>query len=172
MNQRKRYTVQEMNEYVTNKLEERGVRLTDIAVIVYMLEQPYTPDIKVKDCIEHVKGVLEKREVLHAVLTGIALDEFAEKELLPEPLQSLVETDDELFGIDEILPLSIINMYGCSGLTTFGNLVKEKVGVIMKLDSMGEGKTNTFLKDLIAGIAAVTASKLAHIRKDMEEQAI
>ena len=58
------------------------------------------------------RAVLNKREIVHAVLTGIALDQLAEKKLLPEPLQYLVETDEPLYGIDEIIPLSIVNVYG------------------------------------------------------------
>lgn len=169
MTQNKRYTTKEMNEYVLKKLNERGVRLVDIAVIVYTLQQPYSPDITVKECLRHVEGVLEKRETLHALLTGIALDELAEKKMLPEPLQFLVETDEGLFGIDEILALSIVNLYGSISFTTFGYLDKDKIGIIKELDSKVGGKTHTFLDDLVAAIAAAAASKLAHNERDKEE---
>lgn len=68
----------------------------------------------------------QKREIVHAILTGIALDEIAEKKLLPEPLQSIVESDEGLYGIDEILPLSIVNVYGTIGLTNYGFWTRRK----------------------------------------------
>lgn len=170
MGERRAYTTEEMNEYVINKLKERGVCLGDIAEIVHTLQLPYTPNITIDECLGHVNDVLNKRETLYALLTGIALDELAEKELLPEPLQHLVETDEGLFGVDEILTLSIVNMYGSIGLTTFGYLDKNKIGIIHDLDSSKGGTVNTFLDDLIAGVAAAAASKLAHSQRDFMEK--
>lgn len=169
MSERRAYTTAEMNKYVIDKLEKRGVCLIEIAKIVHILQSPYTPHITVEDCLPHVRDVLNKRETLYALLTGIALDELAEKQLLPEPLQYLVETDEGLFGIDEILTLSIVNMYGSIGLTTFGYLDKNKIGIIHELDSSKGGTVNTFLDDLVAGVAAAAASKLAHSQRDEEE---
>lgn len=166
----KQHTAKEMKEYVINKLAERGVRLTDIAVIVYTLQQQYSPEITIEECLGHVDGVLNKREILHTLLTGLALDELAEQKGLPQPLQHLVETDEGLFGIDEILALSIVNVYGSIALTSFGYLDKHKIGIIKELDSQIGGKTNTFLDDLVGAIAAAASSKLAHSQRDKEER--
>ena len=70
------------------KLGNRGVNLEDIGKIVLELQREYLPDLTLEECTSHVKHVLRKREVAHAVITGIALDELAEKKLLPEPLQT------------------------------------------------------------------------------------
>ena len=91
---------------------------------------------------------------------------MAEKKLLPEPLQTIVESDEGLFGIDEIIPLSIVNVYGTIGLTNYGYLDKEKLGVISKLDKMKNGSVHTFLDDLVAAIAAAAASRIAHSKSD------
>ena len=53
--------------------------------------------------------VLSKREVQNAVMTGIELDVKAEKRELSEPLQSIMERDEGLYGIDEVLTFSITN---------------------------------------------------------------
>lgn len=143
-------------------LNNRGVTTGDIAELVMKLQAPYNPDISLEVCCENVDAVLKKREVAHAVLTGVALDELAEKKQLPEPIQSIIDTDEGLYGIDEILPLSIVNLYGTIGLTSYGFLDKEKIGIIKELDTKKEGKVNTFLDDLVAGIASAAASRYAH----------
>ena len=98
-----------------------------------------------------------------AKVKGI-LDEFAEKKLLPEPLQTIVETDDGLFGIDEVLPLSIVNVYGSIGLTNFGYLDKTKYGIIKELDEGKKNGVNTFLDDIVAALASAAAARIAHSR--------
>ena len=108
---------------------------------------------------------MRKREVCHAVLTSIALDELAEKKLLPQPLQSIVESDDGLYGIDEVIPLSIVNVYGTIGLTNFGYLDKKKIGIIKALDEGKANGVNTFLDDIVAGLASAAASRIAHSRE-------
>lgn len=162
----KKYTMKEMNKIAIEMIERRGVELEDIADLVWNLQIKYYPDLTREICLENIHAVLKKRETVHAVLTGIALDEIAEKKGLPEPLQSIVESDAGLFGIDEIIPLSIVNVYGSIGLTNYGYLDKEKVGILKELDEMKGGKVHTFLDDLIAAIAAAAASRIAHSRED------
>ncbi len=155
-------SMKELYEKSIEVLNERGVTLADIAELVKRLQEPYNPDIKLEVCYQNVDAVLKKREVAHAILTGIALDQLAEKKELPEPIQSIIDTDEGLYGIDEIIPLSIVNLYGTIGLTSYGFLDKEKIGIIKKLDTKKDGKVNTFLDDLVAGIAAAAASRYAH----------
>jgi phosphatidylglycerophosphatase A len=143
-------------------LNDRGVTIEDIAILVKKLQKPYNPDIKLEDCIENVDHVLKKREVAHAILTGVAIDELAERKELPEPIQSIIDTDEGLYGIDEIIPLSIVNLYGTIGLTSYGYLDKAKSGIIKELDTKKDGRVNTFLDDLVAGVAAAAASRYAH----------
>lgn len=146
-------------------LNNRGVTVKDIAKLVRDLQKPYNPEINLEICSENVEAVLKKREVAHAILTGIALDELAEKEMLPEPIQSIIDSDEGLYGIDEILPLSIVNLYGTIGLTSYGFLDKEKIGIIKDLDNRKNGEVNTFLDDLVAAVASAAASRYAHGRK-------
>ncbi|MGV8145680.1 MAG: phosphatidylglycerophosphatase A [Alkaliphilus sp.] len=150
-----------MHELVISMLENRGVTLKDMAVLVLEMQQKYVPltnDI----ALEHVKKVLEKREVQNAILTGIAIDKAAEADMLDEPLLSILKNDDALYGIDEILALSITNIYGTIGLTNFGYLDKAKPGILSKLDSKSTGRVNTFLDDIVAAIVAAACSRIAH----------
>ncbi|HEY8450191.1 MAG TPA: phosphatidylglycerophosphatase A, partial [Bacillota bacterium] len=114
-------------------------------------------------CIESVEAVIAKREVQHVLLTGIALDMAAEAGTLPEPLLTILRQDDLLYGVDEVLALGITNVYGSIGLTNFGYLDKQKLGIIGRLNNRVEpGRVHTFLDDLVSGIAAAAAARLAH----------
>ena len=151
-------------EIITKRFLERGVNLEDIAKITYDLQIKYIPQLTLDLCIEHVKKVMMKREVQHAALTGLELDRLAEEDLLEEPLKSMLLNDYSLYGIDEIMALSIVNVYGSIGFTNFGYVDKMKYGIIKKLDDEGK-KTNkcyTFLDDIVGAIAAAAASSLAH----------
>ncbi len=160
---------QVVKESALNRLKERGVTLEEIAKIVYELQVVYNPDLDMSLCRESVEAVLEKREVQHAILVGIELDMLAEKGMLSQPLQSIVETDEGLFGCDETLALGSVFGYGSIAVTTFGYLDKEKKGIIQKLNEKNSQSIHTFLDDIVASIAASAASRLAHRLRDDEE---
>ncbi len=149
-----------MKNFVIQLMSDRGVALQDIAQLVHTLQSSYGV-LSLEDCLDSVDKVLAKREVQHAILTGVVLDMYAENKLLPEPLQKILENDESLYGIDEILALSITNVYGSIGLTNFGYLDKEKIGILEKLNN-SEDQVHTFLDDLVAGIAAAASARIAH----------
>lgn len=151
-----------MQQEIIKMLDERGVTLTSIARLVLNLQQPYNDKLTLEECLHSVEKVLEKREVQNAMLTGITLDIYAEKGLLPEPLQGILSRDEALYGIDEILALSITNIYGSIGFTNFGYLDKVKSGILKNINTKQEGVVNTFLDDLVAAVAAAAAARLAH----------
>uniref|UniRef100_UPI00387340BE phosphatidylglycerophosphatase A family protein n=1 Tax=Caldinitratiruptor microaerophilus TaxID=671077 RepID=UPI00387340BE len=149
-------------EAAVSLLNERGVPPIEIARVVLEIQKGYFSDLTLEECLGAVEAVLQKREVQHAVITGITLDVLAERKQLPEPLQSIVSRDDFLYGVDEILALAITNVYGSIGLTNFGYLDKTKPLIIGELNSRKNGQCHTFLDDLIAAIAAAAASRIAH----------
>jgi len=159
-----------MYKAVVRMLEQRGVTLIQIAEVVLAIQKSYYPTLTLEECFAGVDAVVKKREVQHAVLTGVALDVLAEEKKLPEPLQSIVESDDFLFGVDEIVALSITNVYGSIGLTNFGYLDKTKPLIIGTLNDHKSGQCHTFLDDLVAAIAAAAASKIAHARRPAENE--
>lgn len=149
-------------ELMVEQLKQRGVELEQIAQIVLDLQKPYNERLTLDDCLEAVRGVLKKRDVKYAVLTGIALDKLAEEKLLPQPLQTIIENDEPLYGLDEVLAYGITNIYGSIGITSFGYLDKVKPGIISLLNDNEVNKVNTFLDDIVAGIIAAASAKLAH----------
>ncbi|RLL46498.1 phosphatidylglycerophosphatase A [Oceanobacillus piezotolerans] len=145
-----------------NMLDERGVKINDIAELVYYLQSSYHDDLTIETCKENVERVLTKREVQNAIITGIQLDKLAEKNLLEQPLQEIIEKDEGLYGVDEIIAFSIINVYGSIGFTNYGYIDKQKPGILKKLNDKSSGEIHTFLDDLVGAIAAAASSRLAH----------
>jgi len=153
-----------LDQLVIKKIEDRGVTMKQIGELTYFLQEKYYTNLTVEDCIENVLAVLKKREVQNAILTGIQLDELAEKGLLDYPLQDMVAKDYSLYGIDEILAFSIVNVYGSIGFTNFGYIDKVKPGVLKDIDIKDDSNNvcHTFLDDLVGAVAAAAASRIAH----------
>ena len=151
-----------LHQKALSLIQERGVELTDIADLVLFLQTPYIKDLTQEECLSNVEAVLLKREVQNTILTGIQLDILAEQNQLMEPLQSIISTDEGLYGIDEILALSIVNVYGSIGFTNYGYIDKIKPGILAKLNSHEGDKIHTFMDDIVGAIAAAAASRLAH----------
>src|SRR5690625_7222506 len=126
-------------------LEFRGVVLNDIAELVFYLQAEYQDNLTIEECIHNVNRVLAKREVQHAVLTGIELDILAEKGLLSEPLQDIISRDEGLYGIDEVIALSIVNVYGSIGFTSYGYIDKKKPGILKKLNKHSDRDMHTLI---------------------------
>lgn len=160
-----------VEEATKDALERRGIKMKDIADIVYEMQLPYNPGLTLDYCIESVENVLKKREMQHAILVGIELDELAEQGKLSSPLQEIVESDEGLFGVDETIALGAVFTYGSIAVTTFGHLDKNKIGIINDLDTKKGIGIHTFLDDLVASIAASAASRIAHRTRDIDEAA-
>ncbi|ANU22723.1 phosphatidylglycerophosphatase A [Planococcus donghaensis] len=151
-------------------LERRGVTNEDIAKIVLDMQLPYNEGLKIEHCLESVESVLRKREMQHALLVGIELDELAEQGKLSRPLQQIIGSDEGLFGVDEMIGLGAVLTYGSIAVTTFGHLDKNKTGIIHELDTKYGDHVHTFLDDLVASIAACASARIAHRTRDLEEQ--
>lgn len=151
-----------VKEQALTLLQERGVTLEQVADLVMCLQNDYIPDLTFTECLDSVVAVLEKREVQNAIITGIEIDKLAEQGLISQPLQSILMSDEGLYGIDEILALSIVNLYGTIGFTNYGYLDKSKPGLIAKLNHKDSEHCHTFLDDIVCALAAAAASRIAH----------
>ncbi|ENQ3080169.1 phosphatidylglycerophosphatase A [Bacillus cereus] len=152
----------ELQERALQLLQERGVKIDDIAELVHFLQKNYHPNLAMEECRYNVERVLSKREVQNALITGIELDVLAEKGLLSAPLQDIIHRDEGLYGVDEVVALSIVNVYGSIGFTNFGYIDKLKPGILKYLNDKSTGKVHTFLDDIVGAIAAAASSRLAH----------
>lgn len=159
----------ELHNRCLELLSERGVELEQIAELVYFLQEKYVPGLTKEECLLNVNSVLKKREVQNAVITGIEMDKLAEEKKLHSLLNDVLSEDEPLYGVDEILALSIVNVYGSIGFTNYGYIDKVKPGILKTLDDKSTGKVNIFLDDLVGAIAAAAASRLAHSIPAKEE---
>ena len=151
-------------DIVVGMLKKRGVELEAIAEITYDLQKPYIPQLTQAMCVEHVERVVMKREVQNAILTGLELDRLTEEGHVSEPLKTMLKDDWGLYGVDEVLALAIVNVYGSIGFTNFGYVDKVKPKIMKTVDELGKADDvcNTFLDDIIGAIAAAAASSIAH----------
>lgn len=161
---------QDIYQYTINLIQQRGVKLSDIAELTYMLQKGYYPELTMEKYLENVRHVLKKREIQNAFLTGIQLDLLAEKKSLIAPLQKMVFEDDGLYGIDEVLSIAILNIYGSIGLTNYGYIDRLKPGVLKRLNEKNGEQVHTFLDDLIGALAAAAAARIAHSHKSSIEE--
>lgn len=152
-----------MYEKSIELLEERGVTLNDIVDCVVYLQKDYVENINRDDILEIVHSVLQKREVQHALLTGIQIDKETEQGKFGDAeLNEIINRDEGLYGIDEVVAYGICNLYGSIALTNFGYIDRVKPGIIGELNDKSSGMCHTFLDDIVGAIAAASASKLAH----------
>lgn len=158
-----------LRDAALTRLSERGVTLDDIADLVMFLQEPYFEKLEKSVCLENVKRVINKREVQNAIITGTELDMLAEKKLLSQPLQNILYEDEGLYGIDEIMALAIVNVYGSIGFTNYGYIDKVKPGILKKLNSHEGSEVHTFLDDIVGAIAAAAASRLAHDNPEISD---
>ena len=96
-------------------------------------------------------------------------DILAEENKLLAPLQEILTEDEGLYGIDEIMALSIVNVYGSIGFTNYGYIDKVKPGILKELNAHDGEHVHTFLDDIVGAIAAAAASRLAHSQPDLSD---
>ncbi|AYV34430.1 phosphatidylglycerophosphatase A [Erysipelothrix rhusiopathiae] len=152
-----------MYEKCVALLKSRGVEISDIIECVVFLQKDYVEDIDSIDIKPIVNSVLNKREVQHALITGINIDISVENNNFGgNYIEDIIHRDEGLYGIDEVLAYGICNLYGSIALTNYGYIDKVKPGIIGTLNDHNNGTCNTFLDDIVGAIAASAASKLAH----------
>lgn len=152
-----------MRDKCIKLLRLRGVEIADVVDCVIFLQKKFDDSINEENVTEDLMAILDKREVQHTILTGIALDiAIDEKTLFDEDIMNIIGNDEGRYGIDEVLAYSICNLYGSIALTNFGYIDRVKPGIIGELNDHSNGQCNTFLDDIVGALAAAAASKNAH----------
>lgn len=167
------YSREEMQKLNTDKLLERGVTIEEIAKIAYKQQYRYNKDIKMEDCIESVEKILSLRDIFHLVQLGAEIDRLTEEHAFRGPIQTIMENDLGVFGVDEIFGLDIARLYGAIGQTNFGEIDVNKPGIVAKLNEEGKSGSpacHTFLDDIVGAIAAAASTRVAQIWSEEEAQ--
>jgi len=157
------FTERDYYEDVVTMLNDRGVQLTDIAELV-VFGQRNIIDLSMDIALDSVQHVLHKTEAQDAIMTGLAIDDLAEANLLPQPLQTRIDQDHGTYGVDEQIVMSILGVYGTISWTNFGYLDRLKPGIVGRLndEQHNGGRVNTFIDDIVSAIAAAAQARIAH----------
>lgn len=150
-----------MKHYVLAMLEERHIHIREMAALLYEIQSQYISTLTMDMCHDAIIKVLEKREVQFNILTGLVLDIAAEKKMLPETLNRMIESDYPMYGVDENIGFAIAGIYGTISMTNYGYLDKEKPGLISQLNN-DKNQVNTFADDIASALIAAAAARLAH----------
>lgn len=148
-------------DYVTNTMRNRGVTQQQMAQITLNMTSEFVPNIRLEECIATIVDVMHKRDYLSTAMIMLDLDRLAEEQQLSQPLNSIINADAGVFGVDEDLAMSIATLYGPIGATNFGYLDRVKKGIIKKIDRDPK-HINTFLDDLIGATVAAACGKISH----------
>lgn len=150
--------------YIMAKFYELGITVQSLAEIVYDQQKPHEPNITMAYAIERVEKVLRKREVQHALLTALFLDEAAQKGLMPEPLLGIIQQDLGLYGIDETIAIGTASLFGTIATTNLGFLDRTKPGIVGRLNDAqkNEGQITVFIDDMLSAVIAAAESTVAH----------
>ncbi|KRL07979.1 phosphatidylglycerophosphatase A [Liquorilactobacillus hordei] len=157
------YPDQELYDYVMKGLADKNITPKTIGEAVYEMEHEYFPEKTAEDFGEDFYSLFKKREVLNLVGTGLMIDDLANRELLPEPMQTIIANDLGQFGVDELISIGIANLYGSLGVTNYGYGDKIKIGYAKELDNE-HGEINTFSDDIFTALASGMVGRLGHGR--------
>ena len=163
------FSREEMFELNKNKLLSRGVTIESIAEITYNQQSKYNDNVDMTVCIESVEKILSFREIFHLVQLSIDIDMLVEKGVFSEPIQSIMQSDLGMFGIDELFGLSIASLYGTIGQTNFGDIDVNKPGIVKELNDKGKAdkpECHTFLDDVVGALAAAASTRVAQVMSD------
>ncbi len=154
-----------------DKLLERGVTLDDIAAVAFRQQSKWKPDISYQECKESVEKILSLRDVFHLLQLGAEIDRLTEAKMFRGPIQSILESDLGMFGIDELFGLELAGLYGTIGKTNFGDIDVNKPGIVNQLNELGKSENpacHTFLDDIVGAIAAAASTRVAQIENEIE----
>lgn len=147
--------------FVIKKLKQRGIDLKDICAKAIEEQKKHGVETSMADARKYLINLLHKREIMNVIMTGIYLDEQAEKGLIEGPLQDIVASDAPSFGLDESFAFVITSLFGSIAGSNFGALDVNKTGKAKELDN-SEGHVNTFLDDIFSALVASLEAKMAH----------
>lgn len=172
MNRQKNlFSREEMYFMNVKKLEERGVKISDITEIAFRQQSKWNPDISYHECQDSVEKILSLRDVFHILQLGAEIDRLTEEKAFNGPIQTILETDLGMFGIDELFGLEIGGLYGTIGKTNFGDIDVNKPGIVSVLNDLGkhdQKSCHTFLDDIVGAIAAAASTRVAQVENELE----
>lgn len=156
-----KYPDKKAHDFVVNTLAKHDVSIDDLAKIAYEMDKPFIPTLTIDECVDSVKKILWRRDILDNAMIMIDLDRLAENNQLSEPLNSIICADAGIFSADEELAINIANSGGSIGVANFGYFDRVKTGKAKQIDE-DPNHVNTFLDDLVTALASAACARLSH----------
>lgn len=153
-----KYPDQELFDFVMNELKKRNINSHTVGEAAYQLQHQYLPELTIADFGYQLNEILKKREVLNTLALGFEIDNLATEKKLSEPLQTIIENDLGIFGLDELLAMNISQLYGSLSVSNFGFADKIKVGIAKDLDT-DESHVRTFSDDLFSALVSAVIGR-------------
>lgn len=156
-----KYPDQELFDFVMNELKKRNINSHTVGEAAYQLQHQYLPELTIADFGYQLNEILKKREVLNTLALGFEIDNLVTEKKLSEPLQTIIENDLGIFGLDELLAMNISQLYGSLSVSNFGFADKIKVGIAKDLDT-DESHVQTFSDDLFSALVSAVIGRCGH----------
>lgn len=155
------YPEKEAYLYIRQQLASHGISLKEMAREAKIDQDGHHVKASVEDYIKAIENLLHKHDVMSIILSGLALDQLAEKKMLPDPLQAIIENDLPLYSVDELLSIGLTEMYGGIAVTNYGFRDVKKRQLAKRVDE-SKDHVNCFLDDFVSAIIACAEAIVAH----------
>lgn len=162
-NKKLSYPEKEAYLYIRKQFAAQGITIREMAKEAKADQDKHGAKASLDTYIKAIQNQLHKHDVMSCIMTGLALDRLAEQHKLPEPLQTIIENDLPLYSTDELISISLTQMYSGIAVTNYGARDVHKHALAKRIDDSTE-HVNCFLDDIIsaiiAGAEAAVANKL------------
>ena len=160
-NKKLSYPEKEAYLYIRQQFAAQGITIKEMAREAKEDQDRHGAKASLETYIKAIEHQLHKHDVMSIIMTGIVLDRLAEKNMLPSPLQAIVENDLPLYSPDELLSIALTQMYSGIAVTNYGSRDVKKKKLAKRID---ESKThvNCFLDDIVSAIIAGSEAAIAN----------
>ena len=155
------YPEKDAYRYIRQQFADHGITLKEMAIEAKRDQDEHHVEADVEDYIKAIENLLHKHDTMSIILSGLVLDQSAEKKMLPEPLQTIIENDLPLYSVDELLSIGLTEMYGGIAVTNYGFRDVKKRRLAKRVDE-SKDHVNCFLDDFVSAIIACAEAIVAH----------
>ena len=160
-NKKLSYPEKEAYLYIRQQFADQGITIKEMAREAKADQDEHHVKASLETYVKAIQNQLHKHDVMSCIMTGLAIDRLAEQHKLPEPLQAIVENDLPLYSPDELISISLTQMYSGIAVTNYGARDVHKHALAKRIDESTE-HVNCFLDDMVSAIIAGAEAAIAN----------
>ena len=160
-NKKLSYPEKEAYLYIRKQFADQGITIKEMAREAKEDQDRHGAKASLKTYIKAIEHQLHKHDVMSIIMTGVVLDRLAEKDMLPSPLQTIIENDLGLYSTDELLSIALTQMYSGIAVTNYGARDVHKTKLAKRIDE-SKTRVNCFLDDIVSAIIAGSEAAVAN----------